>query len=157
MLWQVGTYYYMFLYEEENLKKQQKMEIEDVTEQEMGHQRNQRRNKKYLETNENRNTTCQNPWDAPKAILREKRRWKLFSHVQLFASPWTKQSIEFSRSNTGVASLSLLQGIFPTQGSNWDLLHCRQILYQLSYPWSPTWHPKDWEKEQRPKLVEGKK
>ena len=50
------------------------MEIEDVTEQEMGHQRNQRRNKKYLETNENRNTTCQNLWDAPKAILREKRR-----------------------------------------------------------------------------------
>ena len=28
---------------------------------------------------------------------------------------------------------SLLQGIFPTQESNWGLLHCRQILYQLSY------------------------
>ena len=35
--------------------------------------------------------------------------------------------------NTGVGSLSLLQGVFPTQESNWDLLHCRQILYQLSY------------------------
>ena len=35
--------------------------------------------------------------------------------------------------NTGVGSLSLLQGIFPTQGSNWDLLPCRRILYQLSY------------------------
>ena len=35
--------------------------------------------------------------------------------------------------NTGVGILSLLQGIFPTQESNWDLLHCRQILYQLSY------------------------
>ena len=35
--------------------------------------------------------------------------------------------------NTGVGSLSLLQQIFPTQKSNWDLLHCRQILYQLSY------------------------
>ena len=35
--------------------------------------------------------------------------------------------------NTGVGSLSLLQGIFPTQESNWGLLHCRQILYQLSY------------------------
>ena len=34
---------------------------------------------------------------------------------------------------TGVGSLSLLQGIFPTQESNWGLLHCRQILYQLSY------------------------
>ena len=28
--------------------------------------------------------------------------------------------------------LSLLQRIFPTQGSNWGLLHCRRILYQLS-------------------------
>ena len=35
--------------------------------------------------------------------------------------------------NTGAGSLSLLQGIFPTQGSNSDLLHCRQILYQLSH------------------------
>ena len=34
--------------------------------------------------------------------------------------------------NTGVGSLSLLQGIFPTQGSNPGLPHCRQILYQLS-------------------------
>ena len=39
--------------------------------------------------------------------------------------------------NTGVGSLSLLQGIFPTQGSNWGLLHCRQILYQLSQKGSP--------------------
>ena len=28
---------------------------------------------------------------------------------------------------------SLLQGIFLTQGLNLSLLHCRQILYQLSY------------------------
>ena len=35
--------------------------------------------------------------------------------------------------NTGVGSLSLLQGIFPTQESNPGLLHCRRILYQLSY------------------------
>ena len=34
--------------------------------------------------------------------------------------------------NTGVGSLSLLQGIFPSQESNRDL-HCRRILYQLSY------------------------
>ena len=33
---------------------------------------------------------------------------------------------------TGVGSLSLLQRIFPSQELNWDLLHCRQILYQLS-------------------------
>ena len=36
--------------------------------------------------------------------------------------------------NTGLCSLSLLQGNFLTQESNWGLLHCRQrILYQLSY------------------------
>ena len=35
--------------------------------------------------------------------------------------------------NTGVGSLSLLQGIFPTQRSNPGLPHCRQILYQLSH------------------------
>ena len=35
--------------------------------------------------------------------------------------------------NTGVGNLSLLQGIFQTQESNWGLLHCRRILYRLSY------------------------
>ena len=39
--------------------------------------------------------------------------------------------------NTGVGSLSLLQEIFPTQGSNPGLLHCRWILYQLSHQGSP--------------------
>ena len=39
--------------------------------------------------------------------------------------------------DTGVGSHSLLQGIFPTQGSNPGLLHWRQILYQLSHKGSP--------------------
>ena len=39
--------------------------------------------------------------------------------------------------NTGVGSLSLLQGIFPTQGSNPGLPPCRWILYQLSHKGSP--------------------
>ena len=43
-------------------------------------------------------------------------------------SPWHSPG-----QNTGVASHSLLQGIFPTQGLNPGLLHCRQILYQLSH------------------------
>ena len=43
-------------------------------------------------------------------------------------SPWNSPG-----QNTRVGSLSLLQGIFPTQGSNPGLLYCRQILYQLSY------------------------
>ena len=43
-------------------------------------------------------------------------------------SPWNSPD-----HNTGVGSLSLLQGIFPTQGSNPGLPHCRGILYQLSH------------------------
>ena len=39
--------------------------------------------------------------------------------------------------NTGVGSLSLLQGFFPTQGLNPCLLHCRRILYQLNHKGSP--------------------
>ena len=40
--------------------------------------------------------------------------------------------------NTGVSSLSLLQGIFLTQESNWGCRHWRWILYQLSYQGSPS-------------------
>ena len=43
-------------------------------------------------------------------------------------SPWNSPS-----RNTRVGSLCLLQGIFPTKGSKPGLLHCRQILYQLSH------------------------
>ena len=39
--------------------------------------------------------------------------------------------------STVEGSLSLLQGNFLTQELNWGLLHCRQILYQLSYWGSP--------------------
>ena len=42
-----------------------------------------------------------------------------------------------SGQNTGVGSLPLLQGIFPTQGSSPDLPHCRQIIYQLSHQRNP--------------------
>ena len=47
-------------------------------------------------------------------------------------SPWNSPD-----QNTGVCSISLLQGIFPTQGSNPGLLHCRWFLYQLSHKGSP--------------------
>ena len=39
--------------------------------------------------------------------------------------------------NTGVGSLSLLQGIFLIQELNWGLLHCRQILYQTELRGKP--------------------
>ena len=50
----------------------------------------------------------------------------LRSHGQY--SPWNSLG-----KNTGVGSLSLLQGIFPNQVLNPGLLHCRGILYQLSH------------------------
>ena len=60
-------------------------------------------------------------------------KWKSLSHVWLFATPWNSPG-----QNTGVVgSLSCLQGIFPTQGLNPGLLHCRWILYQLSHKGSP--------------------
>ena len=49
--------------------------------------------------------------------------------AQSCLTPWTIQS--------GVGCHSLLQGIFPTQESNQGLLHCRRILYKLSYQESP--------------------
>ena len=47
-------------------------------------------------------------------------------------SPWNSPG-----QNTRMGRCSLLQGIFPTQGSNSGLPHCRQILYQLSHKESP--------------------
>ena len=47
-------------------------------------------------------------------------------------SPWNSPG-----QNTGVGSLSLLQGIFPIQGVKPGLPHCRRILYQLSHKGSP--------------------
>ena len=58
-------------------------------------------------------------------------KWKSFFCVRLWHglySPWNSPA-----QNTGVGSCSLLQGIFPTQGLNSDLLYCKWILYQLSH------------------------
>ena len=44
---------------------------------------------------------------------------------------------DFPGKNTRVGCHTLLQGIFPTQGSNLGLLHCRQILYHLCHQGSP--------------------
>ena len=50
-------------------------------------------------------------------------------------SPWDSPG-----QNTGVGILSLRQGIFPTQGSNSGLPHCRQILYRRNQKGSPLCH-----------------
>ena len=56
------------------------------------------------------------------------------STVLLFLLLWYVTSLP---TNPACDSHFLLQGIFPTQESNPGLLHCRQILYRLSYKGSP--------------------
>ena len=64
---------------------------------------------------------------------RLEKKWKSDSlRPHGLYSPWNSPG-----QNTGVGGLSLLQGILPTQGLNPGLLHCRQILYQLSHKGSP--------------------
>ena len=66
---------------------------------------------------------------------------KLLSRVWLFAIPWTgayqaPPSMEFFRQGIFQKEMGchfLLQGIFPTRGSNSGLMHCRQTLDRLSY------------------------
>ena len=53
-------------------------------------------------------------------------------------TPWTAAhqaplSVNSPGKNTGMDCHSLLQGIFPTQRSNWGLLHCRWTLYHLCH------------------------
>ena len=64
-------------------------------------------------------------------------------------SPWDSPG-----QSTGVGSLSLLQGIFPTQGSNPGLPHCRWILYQLSHKGSACGFSPLWE-QRRPVIEKG--
>ena len=67
---------------------------------------------------------------------------KSLSRIRLFATPWSvayqaPPSMGFSRQEywSGVPFPS--SGIFPTQGSNPGLPHCRQTLYHLSHQGSP--------------------
>ena len=69
------------------------------------------------------------------ALESESERHSVMSHSLQphgLYSPWNSPG-----QNIGVGGLSLLQGIFPIQGSNLGLLHCRWILYQLSHKGSP--------------------
>ena len=65
-----------------------------------------------------------------------------FSHVLLFATLWTVPARllcpwDSPGKNTGVGSYSLLQEIFPTQGSNPGLPYCGQIVHRLSHQGIP--------------------
>ena len=73
----------------------------------------------------------------------ERKKVKSLSRARLFATPWivacTKllRPWDFQGKSTGVGCHFLLQGIFPTQGSNPGLSHYRQTLYHLSHQGSP--------------------
>ena len=71
-------------------------------------------------------TQCELKWSESRSVVSDSFR------PHGLCSPWN-----YSGQNTGMGSLSLLQGIFPTQGSNPGLPHCRWILYQLSHKGSP--------------------
>ena len=71
-------------------------------------------------------------WGSKSGGSRREEKSESHSVVSDSYSPWN-----FPGQNTGVGRLSLLQGIFPTQGSNLGLPHCRRILYQLSHQGSP--------------------
>ena len=103
----------------------------------------------------NSETTSQSGWGSlgPRVYEGLARAWaSLLAHLPLWYFPATAWLLEVPvkvaqscptlcnpmdcnslGQNTGVGSLSLLQGIFPIQASNPGLPHCRQILYQLSY------------------------
>ena len=78
-------------------------------------------------------------WQAQESIIKEEKSESESCSVLSNSlrphglySPWNSLG-----QNTGVGSLSLLQGIFPIQGSNPGLPCCRRILYQLSRKGSP--------------------
>ena len=76
--------------------------------------------------------------------VRLKVKVKSLSPVRLFATPWTVACTrllhpwDFLVESTGVGCHFLLRGIFPPQGSNSGLPHCRQTLYRLSHKGSPS-------------------
>ena len=73
---------------------------------------------------------------------------QVFCIAGRFFNSWTiREAQEYWSGQVG--SLSLLQRIFPTQESNWGLLQCRQVFYQMSYQGSLVclvdrkWHRKN--------------
>ena len=64
----------------------------------------------------------------------------MWDFMLIWQGPCSSVHGDYPSNNTGVGSLSLLQQVFPTQELNQGLLHCRRILYQLSYQRSPQAH-----------------
>ena len=80
------------------------------------------------------------------SLIHESEKWKWSRSVVSDSSrphglwptrllcPW-----HFPGNSTGVDCHFLLQGIFPNQGLNLGLLHCRQMLYRLSQQGTRSW------------------
>ena len=82
------------------------------------------------------------PWTEDTGRLQlvglQSQKVKPLSHVQLFATPWTvayqvPPSMGFSRQEYWSGLPFPSPGVFPTQGWNPGLLHCRQMLCPLSH------------------------
>ena len=88
-------------------------------------------------------TTCVNPQRTmPSEKNTKPQSPQSLSRVQLFATPQAvagqaPRPWDSPGKSTGVGCHFLLQGIFPNQGSNSGLPHCRQILYSLSHQGTP--------------------
>ena len=86
---------------------------------------------------------CCDSWGRKESDTTEQLNWTELVHkwvnwVKVARCPTLQpHGLNSPGQNTGVGSLSLLQGIFPTQGAKPGLLHCRWILYQLSHKESP--------------------
>ena len=89
---------------------------------------------------------CCSPWTCKESNMTKELNWTelkskckctLLSRVQLFVTPCTIWSMEFSRPEYWSGSPLPSPGDRLTQGSNPGLPHCRQILYQLSQKGSP--------------------
>ena len=76
-------------------------------------------------------------WSWPHPIIMTTGKWKLLSCVRLFVTPWaTVYGILQARILEWVA-FPFSRGIFPTQGSNPRLPHCKQILHCQNHRGSP--------------------
>ena len=89
---------------------------------------------------------CCSPWGRKESDTTEQLNWTDWTGMSFDNWGTRERKVKVTQlclilnslgQNTAVGSLSLLQGIFSTQGSNLGLLHCRQILCWLNHKGSP--------------------
>ena len=105
------------------------------------HPESQRTHRLRVQTHKPNPTITSNESPGYQNLPKRKKKVKVTQKVHGIQPPRLLCPWNSPGQNTGVGNLSLLQRIFPTQKSNWGLLHCRLILYELSYQGSPTFYP----------------